>query len=214
MKQHTQRPFTRRFPCATVMVGVVIVASVVAVAWNLAWAAAEQAGAVPVVRTLGSGSQTFYLVDRGPAVSIYVNGVPADAILEQLRSIGGPTYKTRVELTRPITMALHRVSWRAMFDRMFSGLNVAYHFRGGRIDRIRVLSLVPGRNYKVAPHPPESRETWMQIESVGPSTATPESGDSGVRGSDGGVRGSDGGGRRNDGRARGREGSGGNDALR
>ncbi len=131
---------------------------------SFAVAAKTETHAASAVLTLGSGAQTFYVVDYNETVSIYVNGVAADYMLEQLRSVGGPSYRTRVGLTRPVTMSLHRVSWRSMFDRMFSGLNVVYHFRGSRVDRIRVLSLVPGRNYKVAPHPLETEKVWMQVE--------------------------------------------------
>ena len=176
----------------TPLFGAVVLGMVVAAALSgpMVCSAAET-GSASTVLTLGSDSQTFYLVDHGDTVSIYVNGVAADYMLGRLLSVGGPSYRTRVGLTRPVTMSLHRVSWRAMYDRMFSGLNVVYHFRGGKIDRIRVLSLIPGRSYKVATRPLESKETWMRIE-TGSGQAFRGAGGAyradGAEDNDGGVR--------------------------
>lgn len=100
------------------------------------------------VQTFGSGAETFYFVDHGKRVSIWVRQVPADKLLEELGPWGGPTFTSHEPFTRPVTFALNRVKIEEVFRRMLDGYNFAYYYERDRVSHIKIIGSIPGRVYK------------------------------------------------------------------
>ncbi len=119
------------------------------------------------LHTLGTGADAFYINEHANGlVSVFIQAVPLDSVLDELKAIGGPTYSSLVPLTRPITLSLHQVTWQTVLDRMFTLLNATFHYRDGHPSHVRVLRMAPNRNYKAAPRPTESKAEWFAIERV------------------------------------------------
>jgi hypothetical protein len=115
------------------------------------------------VRTLGAGSQAVYVVRRGRNISLFVDQVPIDLVLEQLQEVGGPTFSNRPHIVRPVTVVVHDVTMEEALRRLLKHINVSFHYRDGRIAHVSMLGEVPGRTY-TPPRPVESQSEWSQIE--------------------------------------------------
>ena len=118
----------------------------------------------PDILSLGAGPGRIEVARHGSRVSIFVQAVEASVVLGELRSaIGGPTFTSLEPLSRPVTLALHQVTLEEVLRRMLVGFNYTLQYREGRLSHVRVLHMIPGRNYKT-PRAVESRSQWTRIE--------------------------------------------------
>jgi len=156
------------------------------------------------IRTFGDVDGTsFRFVDHGKTISIYAVRVGADFILDELQAVGGPTYGSLEPLTRPVTLTLHEVPVEMMMRRMLDGYNYTLQYKDGRLSHVRVMHMIPGRNYKVV-DPIESLAEWTRREtdSTANEGVVVENAQRGHQADDGGD-GREGGQRRKDERGRG-----------
>jgi hypothetical protein len=123
------------------------------------------------IRTFGDpGGTSFRFVDHGKTVSIYAVRVPADFILDELKAVGGPTYRSMEPLTRPVTLTLHDVPIETMMRQMLDGYNYTLLYEDGRLSQVRVMHMIPGRSYKVF-DPVETLSEWTRRETHLPADA-------------------------------------------
>ena len=115
------------------------------------------------ILSFGSGSSEINVVLDGDKLSLFANQVSADLVLRHLKAVGGPTYSSLEPLTRPINLSLHGVTWEAMLRRMLMGYNCSFHYKGSRVDHVRILHLTPTRPYKT-PRLLQSRAEWTRQE--------------------------------------------------
>ena len=123
---------------------------------------AAAAGELKIL-SFGSGSSEINVVLDGDKLSLFANQVSADLVMRHLRAVGGPTYSSLEPLTRPINLSLHGVTWEAMLRRMLMGYNLSFHYKGSRVDHVRILHLTPTRPYKT-PRLLQSRAEWTRQE--------------------------------------------------
>ncbi len=117
------------------------------------------------VRTLAVGATRVHLVEHGDLISFFAENAQADLVLDSFKSeIEGPTYTSLEPLTRPVSMALHRVPIKEVIRRMLDGYNYVLEYRGDRLVHVRVLHMIPGRPYKT-PRVSETRNQWLEVES-------------------------------------------------
>lgn len=119
----------------------------------------------PKIQTLDAGGQPVYLVDHdGDRLSLYAENVQLDALLEALEAAGGPSWSSREPLIRPVTMTVHAQRIEDVLRRLLDGYSFTYHYdERGRLERVRVLAIIPGRPYKTPPAL-ESRSYWERVE--------------------------------------------------
>lgn len=115
------------------------------------------------ILSFGVGANEINVVQHGELISIFANNVSADLVLRQLENIGGPSYASLEPLTRPVNLTMHKVTWEEMIRRMLYGYNCSFHYKGGRLARVRVLRMSPQRPYKT-PRLLQSRSEWKAIE--------------------------------------------------
>jgi hypothetical protein len=115
----------------------------------------------PAMLTFGTAPEQFWLVRHGARLSIWADHMPADKLLTELQSIGGPKFSVKEPLTRPVTLSLHRVTIEDLLRKVLDGYNFALYYERGHLAHVNVLLMMPGRSYKVA-SPIESRVSWTR----------------------------------------------------
>ena len=126
--------------------------------------AADKTTAGPDIKTFADGLNSMDVVDYGSRISLFVESTSASFVLESLRdNMAGPTFTSLEPLSRPVTLAVHRMPIEDVLRRMLQGYNYTLAYHDGRISHVRVLHMIPGRNYKT-PRAVETRSQWQRIE--------------------------------------------------